>query len=87
MASSRYLLQIIDRWTGNTIKLEPGLSKTREPILAEMAFIEDCVTCIVSLGVGIGRTEAHVAKDIRTGIELAILDLKTQIKVPPNPNA
>lgn len=69
---SRYLLQIIDRQTGQAIQLEPGLS-------AEINLIEECVKRVLSLGVGLGRTSGHVAQDVKTGIELAILDLKTQV--------
>lgn len=69
---SRYLLQIIDRKTGEIIQLEPGLS-------AEIDFIDECAKRVLSLGVGIGRTEKHVEQDVRTGIELALLDLKTKV--------
>lgn len=69
---SRYLLQIIDRKTGRVIQLEPGLD-------AEIKFIEDCTQRILSLGVGIGRTAKHVEQDVKTGIELALLDLKTRV--------
>lgn len=69
---SRYLLQIIDRKTGEIIQLEPGLS-------AEIAFIEECAKRVLSLGVGIGRTAKHVEQDVKTGIELALLDLKGRV--------
>ncbi len=66
-------MQIVDRETGNVVQFEPGMS-------VESQFIEDCVTNIAFLGVGFGRTTAHVAQDVRNGIESTILSLKTRIK-------
>lgn len=71
--ASRYLLQIVDRQSGNVVQFEPGLQ-------AEKDFVADCVKRVVELGVGLLKTEAHVEQDVRTGIELAILDLKAQVR-------
>lgn len=43
---------------------------------AEIDFIEACVAATIKRGVGVGRTEAHVAQDMRDGIAEAILSLK-----------
>ena len=43
---------------------------------AERDFIDACTLAIVRRGVGVFRTEAHVAQDIRDGIAEAILSLK-----------
>lgn len=73
MALSRFLLQIIDRQSGDVIQLEPGLS-------AETNFVDECVETISKRGVGLGYSTAHVEQDIRAGIEEVILDLKGQIR-------
>ncbi len=44
----------------------------------ELALIESCVSAIVARGVGVGRTSAHVAADIRAGIAEALMSLKRQ---------
>jgi hypothetical protein len=72
MASSHYLLQIVDRWSGEVVQLEPGMS-------AEIDFVEACVARTGSLGVGVGRSTQHVMKDVQTAIELTILDLKGKV--------
>ena len=46
----------------------------------EMDLIEHCVAEVVARGVGIGRTEAHVAQDVRDGIRAAIQALKDQTR-------
>lgn len=74
MARSQYLIQIVDRKTGEVIEFEPGLR-------AEADFIESCVEAILRLGVGFLRSQNHVEQDIRAGIDLAILDLKTQVSI------
>lgn len=43
---------------------------------AEIEFIQTCADAIVRRGVGILRTEAHVAQDISDGITEAIRALK-----------
>jgi hypothetical protein len=71
--ASRYLMQIVDRDTGDVVRYEPGQ-------VVESDFVEDCVEQIVRLGVGLGRTTDHVAADIRRGIEDAIYALKRQVR-------
>ena len=71
--ASRFLMQIVDRQTGEIIQYEPGRR-------AEILFVEDCIERIVELGVGFGRTQKHVVTDIRAGIESAILALKAKIE-------
>jgi hypothetical protein len=44
----------------------------------EIDLIESCVLAIVARGVGFGRSEAHVADDIRTGMREALMGLKLQ---------
>lgn len=71
--TSRYTMQIVDKQTGDVVEFEPGLR-------AEFDFVESCVERITGLGVGLGKSAAHVERDIRTGIGLAILDLKTRVR-------
>lgn len=42
----------------------------------EIDLIEACVTAILAKGVGLARTQAHVAQDIRDGMREAIQTLK-----------
>jgi hypothetical protein len=67
--ASRFLIQIVNKKTGNVVEFEPGLR-------AEADFVESCVQSIVALGVGLTKTQAHVTADIRSGIQLAILEVK-----------
>lgn len=71
--SSRYLMQVIDRETGEAVTFEPGLRD-------EKNFVDACVNRVVDLGVGIGRTASHVASDVRTALELELLNLKTHVQ-------
>lgn len=72
MASS-FTMQIVDKRTGSVVEFEPGLT-------VEMDFITDVVQRVLDKGVGVFRTEAHVAADIRSGIEEAIYALKVKVK-------
>lgn len=67
-------MQIVDRSTDSVVEFEPGLT-------VEIDFIADCVRRILDKGVGVLKTQEHVAADIRSGIEEAILALK--LKVTP----
>lgn len=66
-------MQIVEARTGKVVEFEPGLS-------VEINFIDDCVSRILAKGVGVLRTQAHVADDIRAGIEEAIHSLKVKVK-------
>jgi hypothetical protein len=46
----------------------------------EMDLVEACVSEVVARGVGVGRTSAHVAQDVRDGIVAAIQALKDHTK-------
>jgi len=70
---SRFLMQIVDRETGDVVQWEPGLR-------VEQDFVDACVQRILSLGVGLGRTAKHVETDVRNGIEQAIFQLKARVK-------
>jgi hypothetical protein len=71
--ASRYLMQIVDRKTGDVVQFEPGQA-------AELEFVEDCVAKVVRLGVGLGRTSTQVSVAIRQGIEEAIHGLKRRVR-------
>lgn len=49
----------------------------------EREFIETCVKAILAKGVGIARTEAHVAEDIRAGLTETIFALKADTRYLP----
>lgn len=70
---SRFRLQIVDTTNAKVCEWEPGRA-------VEIDFVQDCITKIVSKGVGLGRTSAHVAKDIEDGINEAIFNLKAKVK-------
>ena len=71
---SRYLMQVVDRQTGEIVQFEPGQD-------VEIEFVEDCVANAVQHGVGFGRTSAQVATVLKQSIEEAIYALK--LKVTP----
>jgi hypothetical protein len=66
-------MQIVDTRNGKVVEFEPGLS-------VEVNFVDDCVIRMIAKGVGFGRTQAHVAQDVREAIEEAILALKLKVK-------
>ena len=80
--ASQFLMQIVDRRTGDVVQWEPG--RVAEIDFVEVCtvqacenaagdtFVNACVSEIVSRGVGFGRTSAHVAQDARVGIQAAI---------------
>ena len=72
MASS-FRMQIVDTRNGKVVEFEPGLS-------VEVNFVDDCVTRVIAKGVGFGRTQAHVAQDVRDAIEESIHALKIKVK-------
>ena len=73
--ASRYLMQIVDKKTGDVVQFEPGLA-------IEKDFVEDCARRIiqratrniVDRGVGIGCTTLHVEKDIEDGLDATVRD-------------
>lgn len=66
-------MQIVDTKTSEVVEFEPGLK-------VELDFVTDCVTRIVTKGVGLFKTQAHVETDVRKGIEEAIFALKSKVK-------
>jgi hypothetical protein len=70
---SRYLMQIVDRQTEEVVSFEPGQR-------VETNFVDDCVNRTMAKGVGVGRSSAHVERDMRDGIEEAIHDLKSKVR-------
>lgn len=70
--TSKFLLQIVDKTSGKVVQFEPGKS-------VEIDLVEDCVKRILTKGVGLLKTEAHVEQDIRDGISEAIKNLKAKI--------
>ena len=70
---SIYLMQIVEKKNNEVVQFEPGLS-------VEVNFVDDIVTRTISKGVGLGRTSAHVAQDVREAVEEAIQALKRKIR-------
>lgn len=70
--ASRYLMQIVDRDTGDVVQFEPGTAIERD-------FVSDIVRKTSAKGVGLGRTTSHVVGDVRAAIEEAIFELKAQV--------
>lgn len=71
MADPLFLLQIVDAKTGAVVQLPGGGRMERD-------LIEACTAAVVTRGVGIFRTEAHVRAAIVAGITEAITDLKRE---------
>lgn len=69
---SDYKLQIVHIGRGTVVEWAPGL-------LVEQEFVDDLVKRVLAKGVGFGRTEAHVAVDVRAAIEEQLLDLKRMV--------
>lgn len=73
MPGPLFKLQIVDR-TGEVVVSPFAAGKL------EIDLIEACVAEVLKLGVGLARTEAHVADDIRAGMRTAIQTLKDQTR-------
>ena len=73
MAAPLFRLQIVDA-EGRVVVSPFAAGKL------EIDLIARCVDEVVARGVGIGRTEAHVAEDVRAGITAAIQALKDETK-------
>jgi hypothetical protein len=86
---SRFLMQIIDRETGDVVQFEPG-RQVETDFVSDCAvqvvssadisipassedFIKACVDAVITRGVGFGRTESHVRQDLEDGIREVIL--------------
>jgi len=68
MAKPPFLLQIVDA--------DGVVVRTRAGGKHEVDLVELFVISIMRLGVGLGRTSAHVEADIRKGITIGIQALK-----------
>ena len=70
---SEYLIQVVYKSTGQVVACwEPGLT-------VEKKLIEELVNRVKAKGVGVFRTEDHVAKDVKTAIEELLWDLKSLV--------
>lgn len=70
---SEWLIQVVHAKTGEVChSWLPGLAVERQ-------FIEEIVNRTVSKGVGMWRTSAHVAEDVRSAVKELLYDLKSQV--------
>lgn len=69
---SNYLIQVVHRATGKVVEWAPGLEVERN-------LIDELVQRVVAKGVGVGRTQAHVANDVRVALKELLFDLKNQV--------
>ena len=69
-----FLLQIVYP-DGTVLRGAPGRANP-----FEMDLVAACKKAIVARGVGVGRTEAQVARAIEDGIIEAIQDLKNRVR-------
>jgi hypothetical protein len=97
MARSRYLVQIVDRETQEVVQMEPGLQVEMEFLddcvqkilgkgfqeisTAQADLLEACTAAILKRGVGLWRTEAHVAQDIRDGLREAFVSAQLDQRI------
>lgn len=84
MSESRFLMQIIDKQSGEVVNFPPGQSVEKDFVsevvnaistyvdfsvpVTSQEFVDKCVAAIVARGVGFTKTEAHVTEDITNGI-------------------
>ena len=71
--ASRYLIQIVDRQTGEVALFEPGLA-------VEADLITESVNNAVRVGIGFGRSSAQSAAAMRQGMEEALFALKAKVQ-------
>lgn len=71
-----YHLQIVNAKTGDLVRLPGGTALERDLIAV-------CTQAIVTKGVGLFRTEAHVRQAITDGITEALLALKAETRKVP----
>lgn len=87
--ASKYLMQIVDRKTGNVVKFDPGRDVEMDFVddctkqimnihygtlkTIDTSFVEACVAAVVKRGVGMMRSQAHVEQDVRDGINEAVV--------------
>ena len=72
--ASRFLIQVVDKTTGDVVSWAPGLA-------AERQFTDDLVNRVVAKGVGYGRSSAKVGTAVRESLTELLHDLKRD--VPP----
>lgn len=70
---SRYVMQIVDRSTGEVVQFEPGL-------VVERMFVDDCVKAAHRKKIGFFRRADVVADRVREAIEETIFELKTRVR-------
>lgn len=74
--ASQFLLQIIDRATGDVVLgFEPGSR-------IETAVIDDLVQRVIGQGVGVMTTSASVERIMRAQWSALVTDLKLQVMAP-----
>lgn len=69
---STFIIQVIDKHTGNVVEWAPGLAVERQ-------LVEDLCNRVASKGVGILRTTAHVVDDVKTSLEELLFELKSDV--------
>lgn len=72
MPQSEFLIQVVHRDTGDVVSWAPGLE-------IEKQFETELIARVQRKGVGILRTSAHVAEDLRTALRELLFDLKSQV--------
>lgn len=86
---SQYLMQIVNRETGDVVTYSPGSHVEQDfiedcvkriiesvqvlPKFDLAQFVDLCTKSIVDRGVGLGRTSNHVAQDVRDGMFESII--------------
>jgi hypothetical protein len=69
---SDFLIQIINRRTGEVVQWAPGLQ-------VETDFINDLGGRVAAKSVGVGRTRKQVAERVKEAVQELLLDLKRQV--------
>ena len=69
---SQFVIRVVDLTTNEVVQWAPGMAVERQ-------LVEDLCARVLSKGVGIFRTEAHVIADVRAAITELLHALKSEV--------
>ncbi len=72
---SRFVLSITDTATGSQAQLRPGGTSERQ-------IINEVVNAVIAKGVGLFKTEAHVAQAVREALIEVLTAVKSDVQPP-----
>lgn len=72
MVQSQFVIQVVDRETGDVVEWAPGLK-------VEKDFVNELCERVAGKGVGVGRTTRHVVADVRVALQELLYTLKANV--------